>query len=190
VNTGNPVTSGGGAPGGTTTGSSTTIGRGPGWSHGATPPKPGQSAAAKPAQSPINGGLPSGSSSVKADPEPVVSDTAGDDPIAVPSGQARVALPDSVVPTQTVAVTVAIARTMTISLVSNGDSRSSVDTQPLSMSVPGVVPVWWATDSEDLWNGFYGFAVLVLLPLVGVGLGLGLCLLAGLRRTYGGADSR
>jgi len=147
---------------------------------------PSQSAAAKPAQSPINGGL-APSSSVRPAPTTIVSDTAGTDPITMPSGQIRVRLPDSVVPTQTVAVTVAIARTMTISLVSKGNSRSSIDTQPLSMSVPGVVPVWWAADSEDLWNGFYGFAILVLLPLIGVGLGL--FLLAGLRRTHGGADS-
>lgn len=186
VNTGTPVTSGGGAPAGVDTGGGPTISRGPGWSRGSTPPKPAQGPAAKPGQSPINGGLPPSWSSVKADPAPVVSDAAGDDPAAMPSGQARVALPDSVVPTQTVAVTVAIARTMTISLDSNGDSRSSIDTQPLSMSVPGVLPMWWATDSEDLWNGFYGFAVLVLLPLIGVGLGL--CLLAGLRRAPGGAD--
>lgn len=188
LNLGNPVTSGGGASSGVSTGGGpTNIGKGSGWSHGAAPPKPGQSAAAKPAQSPNNGGLPPSSSWVDANRAPVVGGAAGDGASLVSSGQARVTLPDSVAPTQTVAVSVAIARTMTISLDSTGDSRSSIDTQPLSMSVPGVIPVWWASDSEDLWNGFYGFAVLVLLPLVGVGLGL--WLLAGLRRTAGGADS-
>lgn len=187
VNPGSPTTAGSGAPVGADTGGSTTnIGRGPGWSHGATPPKPGQSAAPKPAQSPINGGLEP-LATAKAEPVPTGVRAQADDETVPTAGSLSATLPDSVLPTQTVAVTVAITRTMTISLVSKGDSRSSIDTQPLSMSVPGVVPVWWAADSEDLWNGFYGFAVLVLLPLVGVGLGL--CLLAGLRRTYGGADS-
>lgn len=116
----------------------------------------------------------------------MVSDAPDGGPTAEPSGSIQVALPDGVAPTQTVAVTVAIARTMTISLAANSDSRSSIDTQPLSMSIPGVIPMWWSADSDDLWNGCYGFAVLVLLPLVGVGLGL--CLLAGLRRTLGRVD--
>lgn len=98
--------------------------------------------------------------------------TVGDGSVEVAPPPKPLLVPVIAVPLQTVAAPV---RTVTISVPTSvailGDSHSSVEKRALSMTTPGVVPVWLVAEPGDLWNGFFGLAGLVLMPLAGLWLG-------------------